>query len=441
MITGEIINYSAYKDSKVEWINKIPVHWKVTRIKDLTLIKRGASPRPIDDPLYFDENGEFSWVRIADLSASERYLLSTKEKLSALGASLSVKRYPGDFILSIAGTVGKPIITKIKCCIHDGFVWFPTLKINPEFLYYCFSTGLPYQGLGKLGTQLNLNTETVGLISVPMPTPEEVTSIVYYLDTKISQIDCKIDLLTKKATKYVNLRQSLINETVIRGLDKSVEMKDSRVEWIGEVPEHWAIIRLKDVFIERSQKGFPEEPILIASQDKGVTLKSSYSRHTMTVQKDFHLMKLVKKNDYVISLRSFEGGIEKASSRGIISAAYTVLFPFDERGTGFYKYLFKSNKFISMLVTCTTGIREGRNVNYQQLKRELLPVPSAQERQHISNYLDDKTVQIDRIVETINLQINKLKELRKTLINEVVTGKINVTVMKGGSDERTTLAR
>ena len=153
------------KDSGVEWIGKVPEHWGVKRIKDLVLVKRGASPRPIDDPIYFDEYGEFSWVRIADLSASERYLLMTKEKLSQLGSSLSVKRYPGDFILSIAGTVGKPIITKIKCCIHDGFVWFPNLKINPEYWYYLFSTGLPYQGLGKLGTQLNLNTTTVGIIS------------------------------------------------------------------------------------------------------------------------------------------------------------------------------------------------------------------------------------------------------------------------------------
>ncbi|MGO4376555.1 hypothetical protein AB4Z21_38530, partial [Paenibacillus sp. MCAF20] len=125
----------------------------------------------------------------------------------------------------------------------------------------------------------------------------------------------------------------------------------SGVEWIGEIPEHWKIKRLKDLFTERSHKGFPEEPLLIASQNKGVTLKSSYSRNTMTVQKDFHLMKLVKKNDFVISLRSFEGGIEMAVHRGIISAAYTIIYPIDERGSGYYKHLFKSDKFISMLVT------------------------------------------------------------------------------------------
>jgi type I restriction enzyme S subunit len=204
----------AMKDSGVEWIGEVPEHWGVTRIKDITIVKRGASPRPIDDPIYFDEEGEFSWVRISDLSASERYLLGTKEKLSKLGSMLSVKRYPGDLILSIAGTVGKPIITKIKCCIHDGFVWFPNLKVNPEFLYYCFSTGLPYQGLGKLGTQLNLNTETVGLISLPMPSDEELNNIICYLDTKTAHVDRIIETINTQIEKLKELRKTLINDVV-----------------------------------------------------------------------------------------------------------------------------------------------------------------------------------------------------------------------------------
>ena len=206
------------------------------------------------------------------------------------------------------------------------------------------------------------------------------------------------------------------------------EYKDSGVEWLGDVPGHWSVERVKNLFTERSQKGFPEEPLLIASQDMGVTLKSSYSRNTMTVQKDFHLMKLVKKNDYVISLRSFEGGIERATYRGIISAAYTILFPIDEIGTGFYKHLFKSNKFISMLVTCTTGIREGRNVNYQQLKRELLPLPFPAERQQIANYLDTKTEQIDCKIDLLTQKATKYGELKQSLINETVTRGLDKTV-------------
>lgn len=203
-----------FKGSGVDWIGKIPEHWEVRRLKDISRVNRGASPRPIDDPIYFDDEGEFSWVRIADLTASERYLQETKERLSDLGASLSVKRYPGDFILSIAGTVGKPIISKIKCCIHDGFVWFSGLKINHEYLYYIFSTGLPYAGLGKLGTQLNLNTETVGLISIPIPPHSEITKIVDFLDEKIDRIDQIIANIQTQIATLKELRKTLINDVV-----------------------------------------------------------------------------------------------------------------------------------------------------------------------------------------------------------------------------------
>ena len=207
------------KDSGIEWLGEIPAHWDALMIKRLTMVKRGASPRPIDDPKYFHEDGEFAWVRIADVSASERYLTETTQTLSELGASLSVKRYPNDFFLSIAGTVGKPIITKIKCCIHDGFVWFPDLKINPEYFYYIFSTGLPYQGLGKWGTQLNLNTDTVGEIFIPVTTPDDINSIVAYLDKETTRIDTIISKTEKEIELLEEYRTALISEVVTGKID------------------------------------------------------------------------------------------------------------------------------------------------------------------------------------------------------------------------------
>ncbi len=204
--------YQKYKSTNIDWIGDIPNTWNIIPFKRLTQIKRGASPRPIDDPIYFDENGEFGWVRIADVTASDRYLENTTQKLSELGASLSVKRYPGDLFLSIAGTVGKPIISKIKCCIHDGFVWFPDLKINPEFFYYIFSAGLAYQGLGKLGTQLNLNTDTVGYINLPLPSKEEICQIVKYLDKTTE----KIDSLVSKKQKLIELLKEITTLMVIK---------------------------------------------------------------------------------------------------------------------------------------------------------------------------------------------------------------------------------
>jgi type I restriction enzyme S subunit len=89
--------YDSYKDSGIEWIGKVPESWLLKKLRWITSVKRGASPRPIDDEKYFQEDGEYAWVRIADVSACERYLEKTTQRLSELGASLSVKRNPGDF--------------------------------------------------------------------------------------------------------------------------------------------------------------------------------------------------------------------------------------------------------------------------------------------------------------------------------------------------------
>lgn len=202
------------KDSGIEWIGEVPEHWKVCKIKRLSVVKRGASPRPIDNPIYFDDNGQYAWVRIADVTDSKKFLYSTTQKLSKLGASLSVKMHPGEIFLSIAGTVGKPIITKIDCCIHDGFVWFPNIKLKPEFLYYIFMSGRPYLGLGKLGTQLNLNTETVGYISIPIPEEKEIIDIVSYLDKRCASIDTSISKAQREIELLQEYKQSLITEVV-----------------------------------------------------------------------------------------------------------------------------------------------------------------------------------------------------------------------------------
>ena len=145
--------------------------------------------------------------------------MSTTQKLSSLGASLSVKRFPDDIFLSIAGTVGKAIITKIKCCIHDGFVWFKNLNYNSELLYYIFESGQPYLGLGKMGTQLNLNTDTVGNIPIPYMSNDEQQQIADYLDKKTAEIDSTINKFKVQIDKLKEYRQALITEVVTGKID------------------------------------------------------------------------------------------------------------------------------------------------------------------------------------------------------------------------------
>ena len=207
------------KDSGVEWLGQVPAHWQVKKIKRLCLVRRGASPRPIDDPAYFDDDGAYAWVRISDVTASERYLKTTTQRLSTLGQSKSVALEPGELFLSIAATVGKPIITTIRCCIHDGFVYFVGLQENREFLFYLVSCGEAYKGLGKLGTQLNLNTDTIGGILVPVPKPDEQQAIVRSLNCETKVLDALIAEVRKAVSLLCEFRTALISAAVTGKID------------------------------------------------------------------------------------------------------------------------------------------------------------------------------------------------------------------------------
>lgn len=207
------------KDSGIEWLGEVPEHWRIFSIRQLSLVKRGASPRPIDDPKFFEEDGEYSWVRIADVTSSKRYLEVTTQRLSRLGQTLSVPLQPGSLFLSIAGSVGKPIITKIKCCIHDGFVYFPQFKGNSEFLFYILASGQPFGGLGKFGTQLNLNTDTVGSIHIGYPPEDEQAHIVAFLDRDTARIDGLIEKINNSIELLREYRTALISAAVTGQID------------------------------------------------------------------------------------------------------------------------------------------------------------------------------------------------------------------------------
>lgn len=207
------------KDSGVEWLGEVPDHWKILKIKRLSAVQRGASPRPIDDQKYFDDEGEYGWVRISDVSSSDGILRNTEQKLSVLGSSLSVKIEPTQLFISIAGTVGKPCISAIKACIHDGFVYFPNLKINPWWLFRVFEAGVCYGGLGKLGTQLNLNTDTVGSISIGVPPDQEIESILSFLQITLKKFDGLISEAQRVIDLSLERRSSLISAAVTGQLD------------------------------------------------------------------------------------------------------------------------------------------------------------------------------------------------------------------------------
>jgi type I restriction enzyme S subunit len=198
--------------------------------------------------------------------------------------------------------------------------------------------------------------------------------------------------------------------------------------WLQNIPSSWNNLKIKYVFDERIEKGYPDKPLLAASQNMGVVPKKVYGSRTVEATKDLHLLKLVKTGDFVISLRSFQGGIEYAYYEGIISPAYTVMSQRIDINPQYYKYLFKSIGFIALLKNTVTGIREGQNVDYQCLKNHCIPIPPRSEQDQIVRFLDWKVSMIDKYIAAKKKEMALLREQKQAVINQAVTKGLNPDV-------------
>jgi type I restriction enzyme, S subunit len=215
---------------------------------------------------------------------------------------------------------------------------------------------------------------------------------------------------------------------VIADLEPYPEYKESGLPWVGRMPSHWSQRRMKFLYRERVQKGFPDEPMLAATQSKGVVRKEDYGERTVTVTKDFHLLKLVETGDFVISLRSFQGGLEVAHCRGIISPAYTILTPQPEARRKYYTQFFKSPDFISSLTLFVTGIREGQNIDYERLSRAYMPLPPEHEQESMGRFLDWANGRLERAIRAKQRVIALLNEQRQAIIHRAVTRGLDPSV-------------
>ena len=199
------------------------------------------------------------------------------------------------------------------------------------------------------------------------------------------------------------------------------EYRESGVSWIGKTPKHWEVVRSKHLFGNRNQRGYEGEPLLSVTQDRGILPRSELDYRVWNPDGDVRLYKLVRPGDWVISLRTFEGGIELSKVRGIVSAAYTTMFPQRKIFNSYFKHLLKSVKFIDELNRITTGIRQGKNISYEDFSDTRVTFPPLGEQKAIGNFLDQKTGQIDELIRIKERRIELLQEQRTALINQAVT--------------------
>jgi type I restriction enzyme S subunit len=429
--------YPDYKKSGVEWVGEVPSHWKIRQIKWGNPVRRGASPRPIDDPKYFDDNGHWSWVRIADVSASPGRLTETRQRLSELGSSLSVKLDPGNLFISIAGTVGKPCITDIPACIHDGFVYFPNLDIDPEYLFRIFESGECYQGLGKFGTQLNLNTDTVGSIRIPIPALAEQQAIVDFLKVETAKID---ELISKQEQLITTLREdrtATITQAVTKGLKPNVGMNDSGVEWIGAIPTGWTATALKHLATVRDCKHltaeFVEEGYPLASirEVQARYLDLSHAKRTTE-----HFYKLLiegdrrpSPGDLIFSRNATVGEVAQVTDNLVDFAMgqdVCMIRPQSPKVESSFLWFTLRSQYVRRQLDMMMIGSTFKRINVEEIRSILVALPSETEQVTIVHFLEERCAKIDALIEKATQVVGTLREYRSALITAAVTGKIDV---------------
>lgn len=421
--------------------------WMHKAIKHVSRVSRGASPRPIDDPKYFDDEGEFAWVRIADVSASSGVLQQTTQRLSALGASLSVPIMPGELFISIAGTVGKPCISGLKACIHDGFVYFPDLA--PEyrkFLYYVFEAGEVYKGLGKFGTQLNLNTDTVGSIVIPIPSPLGAIEIVNFLDDKTARIDA---LIAEKERLLASLVEWRAAELTRICFGEHLSPVPTGNPWLPHLPKGWKVMRLKHLVTGIEQGWSPECESRLAEHDEWGVLKAG-AANAGVFREDEHkalpaslepLPELeVKARDVLITRAS--GTADYVGSFAYVYATRPKLMLSDKN---FRLKFSDEQELLPELLAwmCNTRVlREqilqfvsgadglAKNIGSGNLRELWLAVPPIDSQPRLISELHASRAKLDRLTEHVVEHIARLREYRSSLISAAVTGQLDIASSK-----------
>lgn len=330
----------------------------------------------------------------------------------------------------------------LKGTVNSSIAVLRLKQLNPIYGYYFLLSNyiqniiqLKKDGMGVP----HLFQKDINNFEILIPPVNEQTAIANYLNTKTQAIDKKVSLLEKKIGYYQELRKSLINEAVTKGLDKSVKLRESGIDWIGQIPEHWSIHRLDWIaYLTRGNTGFGKDELLDNGEYVALQYGKIYqvdevnSSFKYFVNSEFYKKtQIVNRGDTI--LISTSETIEdlgyscfyNRGDLGLIGGEQILLKP--NRKLVFGKYLYYCSKgFSTELRKNATGLKVFR-FNIDDLKQIFVAIPTLEEQFQIANYLTEKTSQIDQITTNIQTQITTLKELRKTLINDVVTGKIKVT--------------
>lgn len=415
------------KDSGIEWVGKVPATWKIMPNKYIMTKKK------VIKEVYDDENIislSMNGVIVRDLEAGGK-MPKTFDGYQLV--------YPGNLLMCLFDYDVTPRcigLIKDYGVTSPAYSQFVMNNGNYSGYYYYYYLMVDHtKALLHLAKNLrhSFTEEQLGAILAPVPTIEEQQQIADYLDTQCSEIDATAEDIQKEISLLEEYKKSVITEAVTKGLNPDAEMKDSGIAWIGEIPINWQAVNPRWLFAQRKDRAKKGMEQYTASQKYGVISQKDYMNRIggsiVTVQKDFDILKMVCKGDFVIHMRSFQGGLEYSEHTGSISSAYVMLIP--QKNTGecrYFKWLFKSASYINALQSTSNLIRDGQAMRYSNFIQIIIPYPPLDEQQQIADYLDTKCSEIDAIIADKKRQRGILADYKKSLIYEYVTGKKEVPV-------------
>lgn len=430
--------YPSYKDSSIEWLGDVPEHWEERKLKHIASITYSnvdknsvEGEQPIRLCNYIDVyNNDYILPELNFMEATSSPTEIIKFKL-VKGDVLVTKDSEDWRDIAVAAYVVSDM-DDVLCGYHLALIRPNKSMIEGEYLFRAFSarglndqfrvaaTGITRYGLGKYWLDNSL---------FPVPPKEEQHTIAALLDRETEHIDTLIAKKERQIELLKEKRAALISHVVTKGLNPNVKMKDSGIEWLGEIPEHWKIHRAKVLFKEvdeRSSTG--EEELLTVSHITGVTRRSEKNVN-MFMAESLEGYKKCNPDDLVINtMWAWMGAMGISPEAGIVSPSYNVYrFRINGHCPSFYDYLFRTGKFIAEVICHSQGVWTSRLRLYPEEFFEIrLPCPPSEEQKEIVTAIRKETGNYDVLKNKIEKSIEKLCEYRTALISAAVTGKIDV---------------
>ena len=425
--------FAEMKDSGILGCGSIPSHWETISLKYVALLDGKV------DTSNITPEDTVSFVPM-ECVRNDKRIPKTAQKSKDNGTYSSFCN--GDIAIAKVTPCFENGNICVMASLENGYAFGSSelFSVRPQnivgrFLFYSLQT--PYfldggaatmTGVGGLKRVSSYYMKNVKIVFPPL---SEQSTIASYLDAQCAKIDEIIAQAKASIEDYKQWKASIIYEAVTKGLDPNVEMKDSGIEWSGKMPKHWQDINPKALFSQRKERANPGDRQLTASQQFGVIYQDEYMEMTgtkvVTVEKDFDILKYVSAGDFVISMRSFQGGLEYSTKSGSISSAYVMLVPnLKLVYPRYYRWLLKSNGYIRALQSTSDLVRDGQAMRYSNFAKVRLITLPLGEQEQIANYLDTQCAKIDKLMTEKQSLIDDLESYKKSLIYEVVTGKRRV---------------